>query len=252
MRRPILGNGFPKLLPNNVDPAATPDAALQVFDLRNAPADVQSRFFFVTLYALFSGVTAGTRCTVAQQNGTSPAFNVAAANIVFDAFTPFSATPIKVLDRFPMRGPQRLVAAQSDPLNAAVFLYGYVELEGVEEPAPQGLRALQPTATPVKPFLGGARNIAPTPSATIIQQMPAGYIDEITLDYDTLGEGAAPVLGIAPSDSILLQPYTVPATQIYRSPVRLFDGIPMMGNGTPLALSNPETTVTLSGTFKRY
>lgn len=242
MRRPIFGNGFPKLLPNAVDVTASPDSGLTVFDLRNTPPDVQSRVFLVTLYAYFNkAVPPSTELNIAQQNGNLPAFQVARAVPSEFSFIP----PVKVLDRFPLRGPQRLVAGQlGDVLPASVYVWGYVELEDVSLPIPQGLRPLQPAPTPVTPFFGGSLDLPVSPDPVTIHQPSNGYIDEITLRYEALDLSALLVMG-AESMPIL---FSEPPSPVFLAPSLVFDGIPMMSS-SPLQVVGGGR---VGGTFKRY
>lgn len=253
MRRPILGNGFPKLIPNNVDPVTDPDLALQVFDLRNVPEDIQSRCFFLTLYGYFSEGADTSNCQIAQQDGAlTPIFVTAAQIPTGQTSVP---TPIKILDRFPMRGPQRIVAANKDAaLPARLSVFGYVEIEDTDAPDPQGLRPLQIGNTPVKPYLGGAREIANTTTPIVLHQLNAGYIDEITLDCSPEGAGEfgpAGYLSLSTGETLLL----VQPSNASNGLVRLFDGIPMRSPGALTSsdpAAAPTTKLRVVGTFKRY
>jgi hypothetical protein len=255
MRRPLFGNGFPKVIPNNVDLVANPDQAKQILDLRNQPADVQQRFFFLTLYAYFSTAAADAELQVAQQNGSDTPISV--VTVELPAASPAWAYAVPVLERFPVRGPQRIVASNvGADLSTAIYLFGYLELEETDIPDPQGLRGLQIANNPVKPFLSGARKLPVQVNPHVLHQLNGGYIDEITLDlYVSAGGvefGSAGSLNLSgTSESLPLVELGLPAGAPYNSLNRLFAGIPMMSSGA-LTLSVPTVDAIAVGTFKRY
>jgi hypothetical protein len=241
MRRPILGNGFPKVIPLL---SASPDG-LAVLNLQTLPAEAQDRVHLLTLFATPFTFPIATTLSVLQQNAPlDPQQEIGSWSMTgLDGGVPFT-----LLNRFPVRGTQRIAVGLSvapvAPVDVRVF--GYFELEADSIPDVQGVRPLNNVLVPVKPFLAGARAYTPGNSHTL-HVLTNDYIDQITLDValpsDTIGD----ITMQGETDYRLQHPSLVTAQLS-----RVFDGIPMRSQ-YPLKL-NLSAAAGLSyavGTFKR-
>lgn len=237
MRRPILGNGIPRNILNA-------DGYVTILDTTALdPKQTYALTLFLWWYGVEgTGIVAPTVEVAVSTNGgaeqlvggfpstyldtiwTSPAAPGAGANI----------RPLKVLDRYMVRGNQKVVARNinADPTSLYCYVWGYFEPMGGDD-AIGPFRGLQP-AVPVAPFnyppvaysyLAAAEQ---TQTQTL-HQLSATHIDVLTIDAFTFVPGG--YAGSAPEVSTTIVfpggvGVTLPTT-ITQVPFRIFDGIPM-------------------------
>jgi hypothetical protein len=242
MRRPLFGNGFPR----NVVLA---DGNVEVFNTENLDEGaVYALTLFMWMY----------QPGPAQPPLSNPGFGVGVETdggaVVPVAFYhpayldslystpngPAPIEPIKVLDRYMLRGVQRVTMSNVNAASGACFVWGYFEQVG-ENDISIPFRGLQPSNTLVEPFAYPPAAIslsAPSTGASVVlHKLDPKYIDLVTIDVanagsgDTSGNGFSSALifpGGAPItmpsiDNFLVSP-AVGAGLIRK---RILDGIPM-------------------------
>lgn len=170
MRRPLFGNGFPTLLPSIV-PTPPFAGALKVFDtLDFTPQKGAPQAFAVTLYFWHwqnvvpvadptklpqpvAVATSGNNLSTALS--LVPLCSYAASEIAAlqAAQANDIARPIKLVDRFVVRGDQQIYAYDSHTVagHLSGFVYGYYEVIGASVPTTP-FRGLQPDNNLAAPF----------------------------------------------------------------------------------------------------
>lgn len=218
MRRPLFTTGIPQelpvLAPGNI--VVTPDAALSVMDMRSLDTELQSVTRFVTLYAL-NQYAPESIVSLAWREGTSTALEISAVEVT--GADPIGAQPVKILDRFPLRGNAQLLAST----NEYAFLYGYFETE-IRFDAPAG-RPLANEAL-VTPFTyEPGFVIEADPGPLEVHALSDAYIDLVTLDLSIRGTTtpAATLTITDGTDSVTIE------FEPQVENIRVFDGIPMIG-----------------------
>ena len=249
MRRPLFGNGIPR----NVVVA---DGEVTILDTEDLD---QSQVFALTVFfwpyqpgpGPFTNPAAAIR-TYINGGPSVPIVGLTSAylNSFFSAANPTRIEPIKVLDRFMMRGKQRVtiqVTVDGTPTPVG-FIWGYFELAG-EQDTGVPFRGFQPTGKPATNFaynpvflaLGTSENGQGT-----CHKLDPNYIDLVTLDLVHGGSGDGTfgwsvAVGLPPGNVLIPQPslsnlFPAPANGLYR--YRIFDGIPMRALGSSDADSN--------------
>lgn len=222
MRRP-LGTGLPILLTGN----ATVDT---IYDLSLQPPSLQERVNFLTLFALQQGdgdssgdliVLGGGASLNRLDNGALVTAQQADAN----------SGAIKILDRFPMRGPMSVtIANTADPAVQLAHVFGYLEIEGENDP-PQALRALQPSNTLVAPYTTPPTALSGVEPSTPVHLMQTGFTDEITLYVGSGSAALSPHIvftdGVSSVDINITEVFGTTAGGSLRAGL-FFDGIPML------------------------
>jgi hypothetical protein len=249
MRQP-LGTGLPRKLTGN----NTQDT---VYDLRTAPSDLQSRVNLVTLYAFIPGGTPGASVLDLSIIDSSPTTVLLgsyplATNLI--AYQDDARACRKILDRFPLRG-EAAIQVTTDALqaNQLVYVFGFVELEGVYEP-PRPTRPFQPGAL-VSPYTYmPVYSNAGVPGSGVVHAFEEGYIDEVTLTLRATGL-ASPLLTFsdgAVSESLdLVSIGTLTDTDAFT----LLEGIPMQaidaGAGITYSATEGPDILMVWGSFTR-
>jgi hypothetical protein len=233
MRRPLFTSGRPQIVPADA-------VGVTLLDLRSLNTELQSFTRFVTLYA--AGQAASASLVVYFQQGTSTPIQINAATLSSD----LSGGPVKVLDRFPLRGDARLfVLAGSLPA-----VWGYFELDGsfnVEATT----RPLQPGPL-VSPFTYEPVVVANGDPAADVHLFATGYFDLVVLDvFCSVLEATFAQLTVSDGVATTTLRFAV-GTEL----VRVFDGIPMMALSTNvdpvIALNANTATLALAlGSFIR-
>lgn len=226
LRRP-LGNGLPIPLTG----LSTADV---IYDLTSATEDTQQRVHLVTLYAIaLSGDRSGTLSIQTIADGSNYQLVRRGMDQLRDAqINGFEM--VKVLDRYPLRGDASIQASLSaDPGDQGCVIVGYVELEGVANPA-QAVRPLQPSNTLVSPYTTTPTVRAGIAAATQVHLLEQGRTDEITL-YGWIGTaGLSPHLvfsdGVTTVDINVGDLFATAGSGVTRSG-KILDGIPMLGAG---------------------
>lgn len=198
MRRPLFGTGFPKRM-------LFDDGVIKVFDTNDfTPQENAPLTFAVTLFCWpwqnyiptnlapilanlpFPVVTVaangGTPIGVAQRSNADVASMFAAQT--FDM-----AKPIKLLDRYVVRGDQQIFAGNVNPNSTlangvSCAIFGYFETVGVHELSAM-FRPLQPS-NPVAPFSAPVpvitSNVPNTKQYATAHQLYFGFTDVLTLN----------------------------------------------------------------------
>lgn len=248
MRRPLFGNGIPR----NISVA---DGEVTVLDTENLD---QSQVFALTLFVWpyqpgpgpFTN-PAGVIRVYINGGPSTPLVGLTPAwlDSYFSAPNGTRIEPIKVLDRYMMRGKQRVTFTTTldGTPTPTMFVWGYFEMAG-EQDTGVPFRGLQPAAKPPANFayppaflaLGTSQN-----GQVTCHKLDPNYIDLVTLDLVQGGSGDGTfgwscAIGL-PGGGAIPQPslsnlFPIPANGLYR--YRIFDGIPMMALGTSDADSN--------------
>jgi hypothetical protein len=239
MRRPLFGNGFPVQMLNS-------DGDIEVIDGSDyTPQEKAPSALAVTLFCwtwqqfataadtaklpapAVSLVTDGSETPVARRSVDAvTAFQLAGTSDI--------ALPIKLLDRFVIRGDQQIKAANLNNLSTGdgiyCFIYGYFEMVGEIVPTVP-FRPLMPEALE-EPFAAVPTVVnvanATTESFATAHQLYANYIDLLTLNVDANQAGAEGDNGSAfvrfPNGILLPIPCTDDGTRFQSRP---FDYQPM-------------------------
>jgi len=237
MRRPLFGNGIPR----NILAA---DGEVTVLDTEELnESTVYALTLFLWNYQPGRGVM-GTftnpSLKVFSRIDGGPAVSVGDYNnfyleSFFKTVNPTRIVPIPLLERYMMRGKQRIslqVTADGGPLPVAT-IWGYFEQAGdqfVDTP----FRGLQPTKLAAPFSYPPVRLVFPpsTGSAEIIHKLDPAYIDLVTLDLSHAGvdDGTSDFGAEVSVPGGLAIP--VPSLSIGPGPYRhrIFDGIPMRAN----------------------
>lgn len=247
MRRPLFSTGVPQNPPELASIVAAPDSALSVLDLRELSTDLQSVTHFVTLYALNQTSGSGDVVDIAWRSGDDTP--ILLATITLEAGQGLNG-PVKVLDRFPLRGNAQLLI--SADVGDTPFVYGYFELE--DRSAAKILsRPLQPGAL-VSPFTYEPGVVVDSdPDPVTIHTLSSTYVDEVTVDLTARGTGSLTgYLVVNDGESTATLEF-----EAMDDAVRVFDGIPLIGatsSGAAISISpgaDSGDTVVAWGTFSR-
>lgn len=271
MRRPLFGNGIPKNILN-------PDGQVLILD---TGALDRGTVYALTLYAwVWKSAFANAAATepdlglTLTTSGGSPESLAAYFATFFEAWKdsvkPQKIAPIKVLDRFLMRGDQQVHAGNANALSTSCFLYGYFEAMG-EVPIGEPYRPLQPGAL-VAPYSPVPVHVQPAGAGATeyktAHKLDAAYLDQIILDV-TYFKIAVPDLDIGSAfirlPGGIKMPLATPGDgdgiETGALTSRVFDGIPMkasddgnlieVGFETNGAVGDA-SALTAFGNFRRY
>ncbi len=236
MRRPLFTTGLPQI-PAIADPVAAPASALSILDLRSLSDELQSVTRYVTLYAANQGSGAETLSIAFREGSDTPILLIARA-LTAGAMT---GGPVKVLDRFPLRGDIQLLAGNGS--GDGIVVWGYFELDGIDETTPAA-RPLQPTSALSSPYSYVPIQLEYSDAGQQIHLFNTDYCDLVTLDINITSRGSSDTGTLTVSDgvdsvSILFTDLTT------ETPTRVFDGIPMRAQGTDEVAGISATTMEL-------
>lgn len=242
MRRPLFTTGFPQAIPQVANPLTTPANALSILDLRSANEDVYSRVHALTLY-VFHPTASGTQEIEigVQQSGS------ATASLVGLYTTGVNDTVVKILDKYPFRGPVNVVIGDMDLAGGPAYVFGYLELEN-ETPELPEIRPFQPT-NPVSPFTAVPPVISVGSGATTIHTFDEDYIDVVHLSMFTLELDEFGSLGLAFPNGVS---FSLGNTAGTSPTTELLDGIPMRGDGGLVVTATGSVVTVPTGRFYRY
>ena len=237
MRRPLFTTGLPQVPAAMANILATPNAALSILDLRDLSVELQSYTRFVTLYAMNQDPSGSDTLAIAWREGTATPISIAVAALP----TGISA-PVKVLDRFPLRGDAELIA--SNGVGAVVVVWGYFELDGTAGVNPTD-RPLLPGSL-VSPFTYEPAFASGNADTAQIHLFDTGYFDTIVLDAIVTGDIEGGINKLVVNDGVSSQDISLndDGSGIGLTPVRIFDGIPMMAGGATGTPGISSATVT--------
>ncbi len=251
MRRPLFGNGIPR----NILQTDGDVTILDTEDLDEGAVYALTLFLWVYIpgaapftlptFVVEDHIEGGPGVLLARYVNTH-------LDTVFSSHNgPAPIEPIKVLDRYMMRGQQRVtVRNEVVGANIGCVVWGYFEQIG-DQDVGVPFRGLQPT-TPVSPYVFNPVaidlpfSLVAQGQQKLVHTLDPNYIDLVTIDVvwaavaDTTANWAAGLLmpnggggSIVAMPSIALKfPPAVPVapTDLIRS--RVFDGIPMRALGT--------------------
>lgn len=227
MRRPILTNG----LPRNLLVADGPVTILDAEDLN------ENMVYALTLYVWWFQPGAGpftnpNLLMATTVEGTTLSIGTVSQATFDDIWDQPAATdrlaPLKVLDRYMIRGEQSVQVANDAAGSDSCFIWGYFEQVGRQDLS-RPFRGLQPTAL-ADPFVYSPTTlvlVAAGVQSGVVHQLSPTYVDLLTLDVVIRTSD-----GLAPNEAgptlSLPGPVTVPLpSQNDGFPIRMFDGIPM-------------------------
>lgn len=255
-RRPLFGNGIPRtiIMANGevtiLDTEALDEKAVYALTLFMWPYQAGAGLFVnpsVALRNYVNGV-ASTPFAAITRDWLATFFGPGG--------NPSRVEPIKVLDRFMMRGKQKVTAqvtvdGTSNDVPNASFFWGYFEEAGdliTDTP----FRGLQPSKL-AAPFAYPPASVLAAPASAnatqVIHKLDPNYVDLVTLDVahagasdglgtlDFVAAVAVPGGFLIQMPSIILPP-SGPANNYGPYPHRVFDGIPMRGLDASDAGSN--------------
>lgn len=222
MRRPLFTTGVPQ---NPPAACATPTDALTLLDSRDLDAAQQSITRFVTLYAYNQSTGSSDVVTIASITGSDTP--VVVVNVALP--TGIGGVPVKILDRYPLRGNKALLACTD--VGDAPFVWGYFEVDGAASQK-AALRPLQ-AGDLASPFTYAPVYVTMAdPGPETLHTLSTTYVDLITLDLSARVTGSV--------GSVIVTDGTDTATIDIGGVVdntRLFDEIPMMAAAAGGALS---------------
>lgn len=232
MRRPLFSTGVPQNPPQLADITATPDDALSVLDLRSLDTVLQSVTRLVTLYAINQTYISSDIISLALRVGDETPTLLAEITLPSGQ----GPGPVKVLDRYPLRGNEELLVSAT--IGDAPFVWGYYELDG-EKPPAQPVRPLLPGAL-VSPFTyAPVLVVNADPGPETLHTLSEDYVDLVTLDLSTRVAPEDDVGALTVNDG---SSTAVIALSGSESNVRIFDGIPFIA-----AASGGVLTLTAGG-----
>lgn len=222
MRRPLFGNGIPRNILNA-------DDIVELFNTDDFnPNDVYAVTLFVWWFQPGAAPTDPTLLITCSSDGGAPLPIANVQNTFLNALWAGPAVgsrvaPLKVLDRYLVRGDQQLFCANSVGGAASCFVWGYFEQVGSENP-PRPFRGLQPGPL-VSPYVFEpvyADLAEDSAFEATLHQLSPTYIDLVTLDVAVQATATAIVAVTLPGGLILPMP-----SESSGFPFRVFDGIPM-------------------------
>lgn len=235
-RRPLFTTGLPQVLPQVADIIATPNSALSVLDLRSLSEELQSFTRYVTLYAMNQSAGSADVVSVAWREGTGTPLQVVAQTL-----TTGISPPVKILDRFPLRGDVELIASAA--VGDSPLIWGYFEFDGkASDPDVGNLRPLLPGAL-TAPFSYSPAASADGSTATL-HLLDPNFYDLISVDVVVAGtEASLEKINITDGTDSVVVKIGDDGSTLGLAPVRIFDGIPMMGSGSGSPELEIETSV---------
>jgi hypothetical protein len=248
MRRPIFGNG----LPRNILTASGTVEVLNTADLN--PGSVYALTLYLWIYqpgATFLTLNPTFNVYVTTAGGAPLrllTYTQQYLDTIFSAPPGGAVAPIKVLDRYMVRGDQQVTVDNVNATSDLCVVWGYVEMVG-EQDVGTPFRGLQPSNTLVAPFVFPpvafdfviANQLAITP----LHRLSLEYVDLVTVDVANGGiDDGSFDFGCAlafPGGVAVPMPSTAflaPNLGSGMQRSRVFDGIPMRALDSSDAGSN--------------